>query len=100
MKENSKLCAVISYITWIGWIIAFVIRDKEDEFVRLHLNQALILNIAAIVGAVIGFIPVIGTIISGIISLAVFVFAIWGIVRAVQGSSDPLPFVGGITLVK
>ena len=41
MYKNTKLCSVISYITWVGFIIAFLIRDQEDEMVKHHLNQAL-----------------------------------------------------------
>ena len=45
MYRHSKLYAVISYITWIGFIIAMVARDPADPLVRRHLNQALIINL-------------------------------------------------------
>ena len=31
-NNRARRVAVLSYITWIGWIIAFLIRDKYDEF--------------------------------------------------------------------
>ncbi len=52
MYRHSKLYAVISYITWIGFIIAMVGRDPSDPLVRRHLNQALIINIVETVSRV------------------------------------------------
>ena len=50
MYNNSRTVAVVSYITWIGWIIAFLIRDKTDRFAAHHLNQALVINLLKIAG--------------------------------------------------
>ena len=51
MKSNTstKLFAALSYITWIGWIISFIFRDKDDEVVKFHLNQALALKLLNLV---------------------------------------------------
>lgn len=99
MNKNSKLCAVISYITWIGWIIAFVLHDKKDSFVRQHLNQALVLNI---IGFVTGLITRLGNVFGAIctvIDVVVLVLCILGIVRAAQGKDEPLPVIGTINLL-
>ena len=48
MENYSKLYSVLSYITWIGWIFAFLQADREDPLVRQHLNQSLVINIASI----------------------------------------------------
>ena len=99
MYKNTKLCSVISYITWIGWIIAFLIRDKADGLVRHHLNQALILHIAAIVASFLagrsGLIGAVGS----ILDLGIFVLAIMGVVRAFQLSDEPLPVIGNLRLL-
>ena len=50
MYKKSNTAAVAAYITWIGWIIAFLIRDKTDGFVAHHLNQALVINLLKIAG--------------------------------------------------
>ena len=62
MNKNIKLFSVISYITWIGWIIAFVFGDRKDRILKQHLNQALALNIVGIlvstgnrIGGIIGY---------------------------------------------
>ncbi len=102
MENGNKLLAAISYV-WILCIVT-ILCAKEDAFARYHANQGLVLliaNIAAvIVGFILGFIPVIGGIISWIISIALFVLMILGIINAVKGEMKPLPFIGGIQIIK
>ena len=97
--EKNKVLAIVSYITWIGWIITLILRDKNDSLVRCHLNQALMLNIVCTVGSIISRFGLIGAIIGAVINIAVFVLAVLGIYRAVKGSEEPLPIIGGITLI-
>lgn len=102
MENGNKLLAAISYV-WILCIVT-ILCAKEDAFARYHANQGLVLliaNIAAvIVGFILGFIPVIGGIISWVISIALFVLMILGIINAVKGEMKPLPFIGGIQIIK
>jgi len=98
-NNNSRILAIVSYITWIGWIIAFVLRDKRDAFVAHHLNQALVINLLKIAGALCAFVPRVGEGISGIVAFAAFVFIIMGIYRAVKWRTDPLPLIGEFRLM-
>ena len=99
MNGNNKTAAIVSYITWIGFLIAMCIGDRSDRYVSHHLNQALVLNLLSIVGGVLEVIPVIGSIAAGIVSLGVLVFWVMGIYRAATGSTEPLPLVGDIHLI-
>ena len=99
MNSNSKAAAIIAYITWVGFFIALLIRDKTDRYTAHHLNQALIINILSLIGGVIAAIPFLGTAVSGVVSLAVFVFWIMGVYRAATGSTEPLPFIGDYHLI-
>ena len=99
MYKNSKLYAAISYLTWIGWVIALVLRDNNDPLVRRHLNQALILNIVESVGTILVRIGGIFGIIGEVIDLVCLVLFIMGIVRALKMSEEPLPLIGDITLI-
>lgn len=99
MNSNTKLYSIISYITWIGWLIAFLARDKNDQTVSFHLNQALMLNIAS---TVVSFVARIGGIVGyvcGACSIVLLVFWVMGVVRAAKLSTEPLPLIGGITLI-
>ena len=99
MNNNRNVVALISYITWVGFLIAIIMGDRSDRFIVHHLNQALVLNIASIVGGVLTVIPIIGGMASGIVSMAVFVLDIMGIVSAYRVSTDPLPLIGDIHLM-
>ena len=92
MNGNNKTAAIAAYITWIGFIIAICIGDRSDRYVAHHLNQALVINIASVLGGVLGVIPLIGNLAASIVSLAVLVFWVIGIYRAAIGSTEPLPF--------
>lgn len=99
MGNNRNIIALISYITWVGFIIALVMGDRSDRFIMHHLNQALVLNIASIVGGVLAVIPLLGSMAASIVSLAVFVLDVMGIISAYRGSTDPLPLIGNIHLM-
>ncbi len=99
MYKNSKLYSIISYITWIGWIIAFVARDKNDPLVRRHVNQALILNLASTVVSLLARIGGAMGIICFVLDLALLVLYIMGIIKAAKMSEEPLPLVGGLEII-
>ncbi len=105
-QNTSRIVAAVSYFSWIGWVIALVVRNPEDDFVKLHLNQALALNILGtvlgIVGRILAVIPVIrlvGGLAVGAAGLAIAIIGIMGVIRAVTWNDKPLPVVGGIKLI-
>ena len=99
MYKNTKLYSVLSYITWIGWLIALFLRDKDDPMVKHHLNQGLVLNIIELLASFLitrgGTVAVVGE----IVDLGVLVLCIMGIVRAVKLSNKPLPIIGTVNLI-
>ncbi|MBR0128112.1 MAG: DUF4870 domain-containing protein [Firmicutes bacterium] len=97
--NKTQVLSAVSYITWIGWIVAFILGDRTDRVVRQHINQALNLNIVGILvsaGTRIG-----GPVewVAGIIGTVALVFTIWGIIRALKQSAEPLPFIGNVNLI-
>lgn len=102
---SKKTTDIVSYITLIGWLIAFLAGDKENS--KFHLNQSLVIMLINLVISVadwiLGKIIIVGTIFgifATIAHIVLFVFLIMGIVSAVQGTEKPLPIIGGITLLK
>ena len=98
MYRHSQLFSVISYITWIGFVIAFIARDPADPLVRRHLNQALLINILATISDLLGRFRLFGFV-SNIIGIACLVFFFMGIFRAFRMDSTPLPLIGEIELI-
>lgn len=99
MYRHSRLYAVISYITWIGFAIALIARDPADPLVRRHLNQALLINLLETVSRILGRFSFFGPA-TFVIDLAVLVFFFMGIIRALNMDSRPLPLIGEIELIR
>ena len=87
-EDQSKLVAILSYITIIGWIIALVLHmNNKSHLGSFHLRQTLLIYIAFIV---VGWIPIIGQ----IIWIILLVFWIIGLVAAVGGQEKEIPLIG------
>ncbi len=100
---NKKVTGIVSYITIIGWIVAFLAGDKEGA--KFHLNQSLVINLASLIngwvlGKILGFIPFIGPIVSWIISILIFVLWILGLVAAIKEEQKEVPILGQIKILK
>lgn len=98
MNRHTRILSVVSYITWIGWLVAFILRDHNDPVTHQHINQALNLNIIGVlvstgyrIGGIISYI-------SGIIAILCLILTVMGIVRALQMSAKPLPIVGNVSI--
>ena len=95
---DKKLTGIFAYIGVIFWLIAYLAGDKEGA--KFHLNQGLVLIIIGIANGVVGLIPILGSIVSWVISVALLVLAIMGIVAAAKDEEKPLPVIGGIRILK
>ncbi|AZA76683.1 DUF4870 domain-containing protein [Chryseobacterium sp. G0186] len=99
---NSKTISILSYVTIIGWIIAYV-KSKDlspkSELANYHLEQGLgffllsvVVNIALSI-----MIPIIPSLFFlNYISLILLVLWIFGIINAVNEQKKPIPIVGKI----
>ncbi len=95
---DKKATGIVAYITWIGLLIAFLAGDKEGA--KFHLNQSLVIWIGGVITGIIGYIPIIGWIISPILWIFLFVCAIIGIIGAVKEEEKEVPLIGGIKLLQ
>jgi len=93
--EEGKTIAIISYITWIGLLIAFIMNnEKKNEFARFHIRQSLMLVLAGIALGIIFAIPILGWIAGFVGWIALFVFWIMGLIGAVNGEKKEVPIIG------
>lgn len=92
---DNKTIAIISYITIIGWFIAYLIgKDNLDAFSKYHLRQSLGLALIGLVLNVLNFsisFLGIGLNIVGVLLLILFII---GIVNAANNQMKPLPVIG------
>ncbi|NEW79781.1 MAG: hypothetical protein GZ086_10245 [Gelidibacter sp.] len=93
--QEGKTMALISYITWIGTLIAFVMNnDKHNSFAAFHIRQMVGLSLFAFG---IGFLSkYIGTFGFGIIGIFLFILWVIGFMGAIKGEEKKVPFVGDL----
>jgi uncharacterized membrane protein len=103
-QDQGKTVAILSYITLIGLIIAFVLHNDDknkSDLGAFHLRQAIgifatgmALSIAQFIFV---FIPFLGWLINVALTVsmvALFVFWILGIISAINQEKKEVPFVG------
>ncbi|MBO5372655.1 MAG: hypothetical protein J6A75_08040 [Lachnospiraceae bacterium] len=100
---DKKVTGIVSYITIIGWVIAYLAGDKEAA--KFHLNQSLVIELAGLInsfilGRILGFIPILGELISFVISILILILWILGIVAATKEEETPVPVIGQIKILK
>lgn len=99
---DGKSIAIISYITIIGWIVAYVMHgNNKSQLGAFHIRQSLFLMLCgfttAIAQMLFVFIPFLGWIISILlyfVLLGLFVLWIIGLIAAINGEEKPVPFLG------
>ena len=80
-EPESKAMGIVAYLFgWIGLIIAVCAGNKEDEFTKFHINQALMIDICSLIV----FIPVIGQ----VLWVVLFIFRIIGLIWAITGKMN------------
>ncbi|MCG7342650.1 DUF4870 domain-containing protein [Sporosarcina sp. ACRSL] len=86
---------MLCYIFIIGLIFLFM--EKENRFIRFHALQSVFLAIAIfLISIILGFIPVIGTIGSLLLSPLAFVLMIFMMYKSYHGHYYKLPFIGDL----
>lgn len=94
--HEGKTIAIISYITWIGVLIAFIMNnDKRNSFAAFHIRQMIGLSIFSLANTFI-IDRYAGFWVSGIIGLGLFVLWIIGFIGAIQGEEKKIPLVGDL----
>ena len=107
--ESNKVMGILSYIGLL--VLVPIFAAKESRYARFNANQGLVLLIAqaivttvlSIVAAILGYIPVIGWLLSLLIRLVipvVYVPSVIGIINAARGKAKELPIIGGIRILK
>jgi uncharacterized membrane protein len=99
---EGKSIAIISYITIIGWIVAYIMHgNNKSQLGAFHIRQSLFLMICgfttAIAQMLFVFIPFLGWLISMLlyfVLLGLFVLWIMGLIAAINGEEKPVPLLG------
>ena len=95
---DTKTTSWVSYITFIGWIVAYAAGDKEGA--KFHLNQSLVIWIGYLCAAVVMVIPILGWFVGFAAEIFLFVMWIMGLIAAINQEEKELPLIGKIKLLK
>lgn len=108
--QQTRTLAWISYLGLLFLIPMFVYRNSP--YTKFHVNQGIVLCIFEVavsiilrlVGAVLGFVPIVGRLVMTPLWLAYsvlsLVLTVLGIVNAATGKAVKLPVIGGITIYR
>ena len=93
---TDNVAGMLAYVTIIPAIIFLVIEPyNRNRFIRFHAFQCLFLAVALIViNIALGFIPILGWAISGLLSLAALALVIVLMIKAYNGQKMKLPVIG------
>lgn len=91
---NPKLIAVVSYLLMPGWFFALIINSNQrTELGTFHVRQSFgLMCLGTIIAIVVGLVNYFPLTVIGI--LPILVLWIMGIISAIQGKLQLLPFVG------
>lgn len=91
---DPTVVGIVSYITFIGWIVALIMNNPKSEYGSFHIRQSLGIMLLFVASAVTFVIPFLGMIIAPIGYLFALVLWIIGLVGAAQGKTSPIPIIG------
>ena len=92
--NEGKTIAIISYITFIGTIIAFIMNnDKKNSFASFHIRQMIGIILLGIIISVISRMANLGMI-GTVISFIPVVLWVIGFIGVLQGEEKRVPVLG------
>jgi uncharacterized membrane protein len=105
--EKNKIFGILAYLVFFVPLLA----AKDSPYAKYHANQGLVLFLVWIslaivlwvIGAIFSILPAGLYILFAILNLAYigpFILLILGVINAAAGKCVPLPFIGGVKLLK
>jgi uncharacterized membrane protein len=92
---DENVAGLLCYV--LGWIsgLVFVLLEQESKFVRFHAMQSIyVFGILNLVIIIIGWIPIIGWVISTLIGVVAFALWIILMIKAYQGAQFKIKWAG------
>jgi uncharacterized membrane protein len=95
MDEN--VAALVTYVFGLVTGIIFLVIEKESKFVRFHAFQSILISaVYIILNMVLGFLPIIGWLLTLLLAPIFFILWLFLLYQAYQGNLFKLPVIGDI----
>ena len=92
--SEGKTTAIISYITWIGTLIAFIMNSsKKNTFAAFHIRQMIGLTILSLVNSFLVY-RFVGYMAFMVIAIGLMILWAIGFIGAIQGEEKSVPLLG------
>ena len=92
---NRAFAMTLYVASLLGVIFALCVRDKDNAFITHHLNNAVVILIGSMIGAILSIVLV-----GFVLLIYLLIMVIMGIVSAYNGDTKELPLVGKIHIVR
>lgn len=112
-NDSAKTIAIVSYLTPVGWLIAYfaLYKDNKSSLAAYHLRQSLAIMILWVALGILGqmfmvfagvlmiqhytfwMMPIV-TWATSLLGLGVFVLWLIGFIAAINGEEKPIPIIG------
>lgn len=101
---DKKTISIISYITIIGWLVAYFSNSEKSSLAKFHLKQSFglflfTLVIGILFGLLISFVPTLAFL-DNAYSIVILVLMVLGILNAAKEEEKPLPVIGSMFVDK
>lgn len=98
--EKNKVMAILAYLGCL--CLVPLLAAKDSPFARYHANQGLTLLLGWVIIGTLDLMVSMWIVTMGLLAvrLGMLVLSILGIVNAAGGKMQPLPVIGGFTLLK
>lgn len=93
-RNNPRIVSIVAYLTFIGWLVAYILNDPKSELSSFHLRQSLGIYLIFLVSSMLMWIPLLGWLIGIAGSLLGVVLWIIGISSANREETKEVPFLG------
>ena len=93
-SQNSSENTVMGILCYLGILVLVPMLASKDEFIRYHVKQGFVLMLLGLGAFVINLIPILGWIVSSVVTVFCFVCAVMGIINVTSGKKEPLPVIG------
>jgi uncharacterized membrane protein len=95
LGTTENVAGLLAYILmWLTGII-FLLTEKENEFVRFHAMQSIVVFVPlTIASLIVGFLPVIGGLVSVLLQIGTIIIWLFLMFQAFQNKRYKVPFAG------
>lgn len=92
---DPNLAGLLTYVLGFVSGLVFLVLEKQSAYVRFHAYQSTIAFLAlSTTGFILGFIPLIGSLLGSVLSLASLVLWLVLMLKAYKGERFKLPILG------